>query len=341
MQITNKTVVEQELSESEMPVLESPTQKLKNHRSEPPELSTENTPSTEMVEAEASNMGEVDEPTSPSLRVVMPSQLPEQSNAQNERFIEGVPEVDIVTTTHAVAVQPKQAHQKAVQRKVVKQKALPVPTMSKRDAANARVLQERCRQLSLSLFFQENSSLRSIGFTSAIKGEGKTFLTLMMANALMNDSSSPVTLLECNWDHPCFDEYFKVSQTPGLAEWLRGECDESEIRHELDTNLTVIPAGNGKRDAVKLVQQMRQKGLLNMFSRSDELFVVDLPPVVSSTYGSLAASIAEALVIVVRAGVTTDPLLSEACAQLKDAPIQGVILNQVASHIPRWIQQLL
>lgn len=215
-------------------------------------------------------------------------------------------------------------------------------SISKQSAANASALQERCRQLCLSLFLRERAPVRSLGLTSAIAGEGKSFLTMVMANVLAKDVSNPVTLLECNWEHPCLHEHFGIASTPGIAEWLRGECDETAIRHRIDPNLTVIPAGEGRRDAVKLTQQLRQQGLLTAFtSSSHELLVVDLPAIVTCAYSPLLASLVESLIIVVRAGVTTDRMLAETCAQLKDMPVDGVILNQVESKIPRWIRQLL
>src|SRR5947209_8212789 len=44
-----------------------------------------------------------------------------------------------------------------------------------RDRANARMLEKQCRQLCLSLFFREVEPIRSLGFTSSVDGEGKSF----------------------------------------------------------------------------------------------------------------------------------------------------------------------
>lgn len=217
----------------------------------------------------------------------------------------------------------------------------PTPNTNKRDLANARILQDRCRQLCLSIFFRELAPARSLGFTSSIGGEGKSFLASTSARVLANDSFDPVILLECNWEHPWLHEHFKIPSTPGLAEWLRGECSAIEIRHQVDHNLTVIPAGNGRTDAVRLLQQIRQKGLLDTFAYSNELLVVDLPAIVTTAYGQLAASLVESLIMVVYAGVTPDSILAEACTQIKDLPVQGILLNQLESRIPGWIRQLL
>ncbi len=213
--------------------------------------------------------------------------------------------------------------------------------LSKLEAASAHMLRERCRQLCLSTFFREHVPACSLGFTSSVGGEGKSFLATVTAEVLANDSSTPVTLLECNWEHPSIHQYFGLPSSPGLAEWLRKECSEEAIRHKVDRNLTIIPAGDGRRDAVKLLQQIREKGLLDTLDHANDLLIVDLPAIVTTAYGSLAASLVESLVIVVRAGVTPDGLIAETCSQLKDLPVQGVILNQLESHIPRWIRRIL
>src|SRR6266699_1660268 len=212
---------------------------------------------------------------------------------------------------------------------------------SKQDAAYAQMVQGRCEQLCLSLFLREHAPVRSLGFTSSLRGEGKSLLAMVTAGVLAKDSSNPVTLLECNWEHPCLHEHFGFSSTPGLAEWLRGECSEMEIRHRVAYNLTVIPAGNAEGDAVRLLHGLRQNGLLDTLACANDRLVVDLPSIAGSSYGSLAASLVEALVIVVRAGVTPDSLIAETCLQLKDLPVHGLLLNQVKSHIPRWIRQVL
>lgn len=212
----------------------------------------------------------------------------------------------------------------------------------KRDVANSQIPQEQCRQLCLSVFFREHAPVRSLGFTSSISGEGKSFLALVSAEVLANDSSSPVTLMECDWEHPNLAEYFGFPVVPGLAEWLRNECSEEHIRHQVSPNLTIIPAGNKKQDAIKLLQQIRLRGgLVNTLASSNELLIVDLPAIATTGYGSLAASLVESLIVVVRAGVTPSLQIAETCRRLKDLHVEGIVLNQVKSRIPRWIQELL
>ena len=245
-------------------------------------------------------------------------------------------EVDLPTTVDKPGkkAKPKKTHDK-------KPKPTKPTTSNKQDEANVSMLLERCRNLCISLFYREHAPVRSLGFTSSIQGEGKSFLASITAQVLAHDSIKPVTLIECNWEHPTLHERFDIPASPGLAEWLRGTCSEDDIRYQVDRNLTVIPAGNGSLDAVKLLNQLNKHGLKKAFQHSNDLYIVDLPSILTTGYGSLAASLVEAIVIIVRAQVVQDRMVIETCSQLDASSIHGIILNQVESHIPRWLRQIL
>lgn len=257
---------------------------------------------------------------------------PQIPAANEEKPIDETDTLQVPSVTYPLPVTP--ALQPALEKTVAR---------SKQQLANLKMtamLQERCRQLCLSIFFRNQTKIQSLGLTSSVAGEGKSFLSMMMANVLATDTFSPVTLLECNWENPGLHEHWGFSQAPGLAEWLRGECTRSEICHQVNANLTVIPAGNGRRDAVRLLQLMREKNISDIFLHANSLLLIDLPPVVTTAYGALAACLADSLLLVVHSGLTTELLVAETLSQLKDLPIYGVMLNQVDSCIPRGIRQL-
>jgi protein-tyrosine kinase len=237
---------------------------------------------------------------------------------------------------------PASPVEKTSERKAERQVARSLPkAISRRDATQVRRIQEECRKVCLALFFREPVATRSLGFTSALAGEGKSFLSMVTAGVLAADTVEPVVLVECNWEHPVLHEFFDVPSQPGLAEWLRQECGEVEIRHRVGPNLIVIPAGEGARDPVRLLQRLREKSAAGVFSDRPERYIFDLPPVISAAYGELAAGIVESVIVVVRSGVTPDSVVADACARLKDLPVEGIVLNQVESQIPQWIQRML
>lgn len=205
--------------------------------------------------------------------------------------------------------------------------------------AEAALLRMRCSQLGVSVFFHKQAPVRSLGFTSPIHGEGKSFLALLTAEVMAHENNVPVTLLECNWEHPCLAETFNLSGF-GLAEWLQGKCSREAMRQAVSRNLTIIPAGDGKQDAVNLLHQFREEGPLSVLAHPEEVLIIDLPSAATTSYGTLAAGLAESLVMIVRMGVTSHAMVSDACTCLKDLPVQGIILNNIESHVPGWLRQL-
>src|SRR5437762_4190301 len=212
---------------------------------------------------------------------------------------------------------------------------------TKRQLDAKDVLRARCRQLGVSVFFQENTSVRSLGFTSAIPGEGKTFLAKLTAEVMAEENDVPVTLIECNWEHPTLSEAYNLTPGPGLSDLLLGRCPLGAVRRQVRKNLTVIPAGDDVSSAAKLLRELQQKGVYNLMSSPDEVLILDLPATTTTAYGPLAAHLADALILVVRMGVTPEPFVAEACNYLKYLPVQGIILIQVLSRIPSWLRRIL
>ena len=243
---------------------------------------------------------------------------------------------DTNTTTQAATVEIEKSAQKKTQ-SVQKRSSSP----SKRAQEEARLLRIRCKQLCVATFFQGHASVRSLGFTSAISGEGKSFLARLAANVMAEDDSIPVTLLECDWENPTLSTTFNLPSGPGLADWLSESSSLSEIRHQVNSNLTVIPAGNSKNNAIGLLRAFQQHGVHDVLTRPNEVLIVDLPSIITTPYGQLAASLLDSLILVVRMGITPENFISEANSMLKDLPVEGVVFNQVKSQVPRWLRQVM
>jgi Mrp family chromosome partitioning ATPase len=205
----------------------------------------------------------------------------------------------------------------------------------------AEVLRTRCRQLGVSLFFQLHASIRSLGFTSAIAGEGKTFLARLTAEVMAEDNGCPVTLLECNWENPALNSVYKLASGPGLSEWLLDRCPLEAIRRQVTGSLTVIPAGDSIDNATRLLQKLQQRDIHSVLTNPNEILLVDLPAAITTAYGPFAAQLVDTLILVVHMGVTPESYVAEACHYLKNSHVHGIIFNQADSHIPHWLQRIL
>jgi Mrp family chromosome partitioning ATPase len=202
-------------------------------------------------------------------------------------------------------------------------------------------LQSELLHTCLPLFFAEPNPVRSLGFTSAVVGEGKTLLAWLLSHAMATHTNRHVVLVECDWDRPTFSTDLNLPASPGLAEYLSGTSERTEIRYEVLPNLTVVPAGVGDGNPVTALAALQEEQLYDRIADPGELVIVDLPSILGSYYGALAAQAAESLVLVVRAAGTPSSLVMRARGELRQQRVEGIILNQVHTRVPRWLQSLL
>lgn len=210
-----------------------------------------------------------------------------------------------------------------------------------RPDARSTLLLRQCLKLAMAVFSGSRAQVRSLGFTSAIGGEGKTFVACATATALAQKANRPVVLVDCNWDHPTLHTLYDLPDSPGLAEWVRGECDLSEIRRQVAPHLIVIPAGMVFGDAINVTGKLASHGISSLLTGANEVMIVDMPPVLTSSYAAQLAQELDAVTLVVRARATWDTFVAEAQHELENAQVEGIILNATHSRIPRWLQRIL
>ncbi len=280
---------------------------------------SENTNLSSTDKMKAVKAVELSEPTRPTIPIV--SAKPAKPVVSAEPAKSAKPAMSVVSAEPAIHV--------------------PAQTQTRRLTEEERALRTRCGQLGVSVFFQEQTSVHSLGFTSAIPGEGKTFLARLTAEVMAEDNEIPVTLLECNWEHPTLSSAYDLAAGPGLSEWLLGRCPLEAIRRPVTHNLTIIPAGDNTYNATALLRTLQQRGIQSVLTNPDEMLIVDLPATVTTAYGPFAAQLVDTLILVVRMGVTPESFVTEAHNYLKNLSVHGVILNQVVSHLPRWLRRIL
>ena len=197
---------------------------------------------------------------------------------------------------------------------------------------------DRCRQAYLSVSFPGPN--RVLGITSALHGEGKTTLALGIATAVAADTGEPTVLLECDLETSS-DEFFGLKDGPGLGDWLEGEQTLRILRMPPLANAFLIPAGDTKADAARVFYRLSQSSVIEDLQESFPNVIVDLPPLLSIAYSSLAAKVTDRILLVARYGSTPLTAIEKAVFLLGRERISGVVLNGYDSKTPRWLRRLL
>jgi Mrp family chromosome partitioning ATPase len=197
---------------------------------------------------------------------------------------------------------------------------------------------DRCRQAYLSVSFPGPN--RVLGITSALHGEGKTTVALGIATALAADTGEPTLLLECDLETSS-DEFFGLTSGPGLSDWLEGEQTLRIMRMPPLANTFLIPAGGSRPDAARVFYRLSQSTVVEDLQHEFPNIIVDLPPLLSIAYSSLAAKVTERILLVARYGTTPIVALEKAVFLLGHERISGIVLNGYASRTPGWLRRLL
>lgn len=211
------------------------------------------------------------------------------------------------------------------------------PWQDGRGVTNSNTV-EYFRRIYLSV--QSNNTpdvMPTIGITSAVDGEGKSTIALGVATAMAADMDSPIVLVELNLMRPTAHKSLGIPAQPGISEYLRGECPLPSALRQITENLFVLPAGDCRNDPARLIRMLTRANLLLRMDNSGAVLVLDLPPVLTASYGVLASSMADAVVMVVRAGHTPEKMVKDAIARLDESTLRGIVLNAARPSIPGWL----
>ena len=173
--------------------------------------------------------------------------------------------------------------------------------------------------------------LKTVAFTSALPGEGKTLTTVNLAlAAAAANPDRRVLLMDCDLRKPTVHTLLGLTPQPGLAEVLRGEAQvPAAVRRFSSTRLAVMPAGGKVEEAADLLHSSMMRQLLQHAGEHFDEVYIDAPPCLAYADAHILATQCHGVVMVVKAGETSSRRVSQALSQLHDAPLLGCVLNGV------------
>ena len=188
-------------------------------------------------------------------------------------------------------------------------------------AEKFRVLRHRLQLLRM------GRALCKVLVTSAIPREGKTFVATNLAFTLAR-SSPRVLLIDADLRLSSVHQMLALPPMAGLAELLDGRLEARAAIRRLDpSGVYYLPAGRSPANPVELLQTPRTQELLTHTSSAFDWIVVDAPPVNLFADARHLANLADAVLLVVRVGVTRRDSMQQVSAALDGAFIAGVVVN--------------
>jgi len=177
---------------------------------------------------------------------------------------------------------------------------------------------------------RQQPNLRKILVTSALPGDGKTFLTASLGLMMARQHGRKVLLVDADLRRPQLHATLGAPAAPGLTDYLSGEIDALEIvQHGVGSDLYFIPAGKTVSNPAELLTNGLFGELLERLAFNFDWVILDSPPAVPLHDASVLADICDGVLMVVRAANTPFDVAQKARGELQEKNVLGVILNQV------------
>jgi tyrosine-protein kinase Etk/Wzc len=178
--------------------------------------------------------------------------------------------------------------------------------------------------------------VRTLAVTSPGQGEGKTFTAcnLAVAQAALGRRT---LLIDADLRAGGVARAFGLPRdTPGLVEGLRGYGNGSrpQIRRLLlddGAGMGILPAGVPTLHSTELLESDDFRELVSQFREEYDLVILDTPPLGVLADAAAVGTAVDAVLVVVRGGVTEREGLARAVERLRraKAKVAGIVLNDV------------
>src|SRR5919198_430333 len=189
---------------------------------------------------------------------------------------------------------------------------------------------EQYRQLRTRLSHAEGASaLRTVLITSPQKGEGKSITSANLALTMAQELQRRVVIVEADLRKPSLQQLFGLPPGPGLAEYLSGAADLTQVMKFLpEHHLTVIPAGSTPTNPAELLGSTAMRRMLDHLRTRFDRVLLDTPPVLPLADVAILAPVVDGTLLVVRAGYTPKPAIENALRAFDSSRLLGVVLNE-------------
>lgn len=175
-----------------------------------------------------------------------------------------------------------------------------------------------------------------IMITSAVPGEGKTFMSLNLALSMRLEEDVTVLLVDGDVVNPRLTQILGLESRPGLLDLVKDPTlsAESAIMATSVSGLSFLPAGRQEANATELVASARMHQVVSRLGTDNPARVVlfDSAPLLVTTESQALAHFAGQLVLVVHADQTPQHVVFDALETLAEDKPVFLVLNQTTRH---------
>jgi exopolysaccharide/PEP-CTERM locus tyrosine autokinase len=189
------------------------------------------------------------------------------------------------------------------------------------------------------LFPTNGTAPKLILVTSAMPGDGKSFVSANLAISMAQGVEEHVLLIDGDIRKPSIHRLFGHEKTMGLAEILSNGSDLANVLLKTPIpKLTILPGGEPPSNPSELLSSKKMKALLDevMNRYEDRYIIIDSPPPAMAIETTAIAKIVQGVIVVVKAGKTPKQAVSDVIEQIGKEKILGIVLNNMDQSINKY-----
>ena len=196
-------------------------------------------------------------------------------------------------------------------------------------------LAEAYRSLRTSILLSTNPCPRVLLTTSALPKEGKTTTTINLALTLAS-LGSRVVVVDCDMRRPTCHKLLRVRPPLGVIHYLTSQASLDNVITEVPgiPNLYLIPCGPIQPNPTELISQPLAASMFRFLRERFDFVLLDSPPAMGVTDSRILATLADAVILVVRSHATAKQLVRRTQEDFRQigARVIGVVLNGADIH---------
>jgi protein-tyrosine kinase len=182
-----------------------------------------------------------------------------------------------------------------------------------------------------------------IMITSAMSGEGKTFMSLNLAFSVGLEEDVTVLLVDGDVVNPRISQILGVENEQGLLDLIKDPSltVASSILPTDVPGLSFLPAGRPDANATELLASARMQTVMSQLGTGDpaRLVLFDSAPLLVTTESQALAHFAGQVLVVVHADKTQQHVLLDALDTLEEGKPVSLVLNQSLRPGSRYYYQ--
>ncbi|MCC5887237.1 MAG: hypothetical protein JJT88_12465 [Gammaproteobacteria bacterium] len=168
--------------------------------------------------------------------------------------------------------------------------------------------------------------------TSAIDGEGKTFVSTNLAFSVSQEVDRTALLVDGDVVRRGATRLLGLERYKGLIDYLTGDVDDVMdlmVRPEGMDNLLILPAGTPNKKVNELLASERMQELMETLARQDpdRIAIFDTPPLLMTSESHVLMQLVGQVAMVVRADETPQHHVEQALGFIPAERFSGLILN--------------